>query len=204
MDPNLIPLEMTAQEQVQRRLAQLRRRMLLCVALAGLVGFGGFAAVLVVGKQRDINREHYEFRQTVRPGLNEAQVRERWGEPYRTFWTRLELGAVLSGGGRYKRFDFRDAGRVRWAHETEIPKPAARPPAPQTLPPESETDQEAAPPAAKTPQAPAPTQAPDQPGGPGDQIVVSKVLQYRPATDCGEFVLVGPDGTVVAVFTGRP
>jgi hypothetical protein len=30
------------------------------------------------------------------------------------------------------------------------------------------------------------------------------VLHYRPTPDHGEFVLIGPEETVVAVFTGQP
>jgi hypothetical protein len=101
---DVVDLSAPGPEETAQRLAALRWRMNLLVALAALVGFGAFATVLVVAKTRALYGEHYAFRAGVRPGMTEAEVRQRFGEPYRVYWVPEVLKPVLEGRGRYQRF----------------------------------------------------------------------------------------------------
>ena len=91
--------ELAAEEK--RRIEQLRRRMQLWVAIIALVGVAACAAILAYGKYRNIHREHYDFRQQVRQGMSEHEVAARFGDPYRTYWTKRAIEPVLAGRGVY-------------------------------------------------------------------------------------------------------
>lgn len=106
MEPeqDIIDLSASGPDEAQRRIMALRRQMNLLVGLAALVGFSLFAAVLIGAKTRSLYREHYDFRAAVRPGMEEAEVLRRFGEPYRTYRTEGVVRHVLEGRGRYQRF----------------------------------------------------------------------------------------------------
>ncbi|NSW54617.1 MAG: hypothetical protein HPY44_01270 [Armatimonadetes bacterium] len=82
-----------------------RRRMLVLVTVVALTGLCAFAALMVYAVRRNVNREHYEFRAFVRPGVGEDEVIAEFGEPYRRFFTRSSIEPILSGRGQYTRFD---------------------------------------------------------------------------------------------------
>ncbi len=88
-----------------RRLAELRRRRNLWVALATLLGLTAVAVTLAYGKYRSLYREHYQFRSQVTPGMSERDVVACVGSPYRTYWTPAAVAPIFAGRGIYRTFD---------------------------------------------------------------------------------------------------
>ena len=85
--------------------ARRRRTMLTLVALVTLAGICAFSALMVYAVKRNVNQEHFQFRAFVRPGVTEDEVIQRFGRPYRTFYTRSSVEPIFAGRGQYRRFD---------------------------------------------------------------------------------------------------
>jgi hypothetical protein len=92
--------------------AQRRRNLYLAVVVGlAVVAFG---ALVAFSKQYTLYREHYQFQRFVRPGVSQEQIEQRFGLPYRTYWTKSALEPVLQGRGAYRHFnpDPGDSDRV--------------------------------------------------------------------------------------------
>jgi len=92
-------------EEVREFLVRKRRQRNRWVALAVAIGLSLFGLMVVLCTRYSLYREHHEFRRVVRPGMSDEDVVARFGEPYRTYWTRQALEPVLAGRGAYTRFD---------------------------------------------------------------------------------------------------
>lgn len=95
-DKRLTALQLLARAQ--------RRRNLYLVVVVGLAVVA-FGALVAFSKQYTLYREHYQFQRFVRPGVGQSEIEERFGLPYRTYWTKSALEPVLQGRGAYRHFD---------------------------------------------------------------------------------------------------
>lgn len=92
-------------DDVRELLARKRRQRNRWIALVVMIGLSLFGLTVVLCTRYSLYREHYEFRRVVKPGMRQEEVVARFGEPYRTYWTRQAIEPVLAGRGVYSRFD---------------------------------------------------------------------------------------------------
>ena len=106
ISPIDLSAEPTADEVAARRLAALRRRMMIQIMVVTLLGIATLITLIAVGKYRTVYKEHFEFRQYCKTSnLTEDMVLLKFGEPYRIYWSHESIAPVFDGKGLFHKFD---------------------------------------------------------------------------------------------------